>query len=155
MDKKKIIDFALKLLAIRDYGEAELRLRMEAKGYTEADISPVMDSLKQKNFINDAVYISKLISKYTIKAPSSKAFIKNYLELKGLKKEQFELLLEVIDERTTARKAFQLKFKPIKKSENTMKLRQKATNYLQAKGFDYDIIIEILNEELKGDLDYE
>jgi regulatory protein len=153
--KQKPIDFAFKMLAIRDYGEAELRAKMEAKGYALADLDPAIGALKQKNFLNDRVYIGKIIEKYTLKSPSGKAFIKNFFEQKGIKKEQYEAVLDQVNERTTAKLAFQMKFKPIKKTENPSKIRQKAANYLQTKGFDYDIIVEILNEEIKGDIDYE
>src|ERR1035437_1181848 len=153
--KQKPIDFAFKMLAIRDYGEAELRAKMEAKGYALADLDPAIGALKQKNFLNNRVYIGKIIEKYTLKSPSGKAFIKNFFEQKGMKKEQYEAVLDQVNERTTAKLAFQMKFKPIKKTENPSKIRQKAANYLQTKGFDYDIIVEILNEEIKGDIDYE
>lgn len=153
--KRKSMDFALKMLAIRDYGEAELMTRMSVKGFSQADIEPVIDTLKQKKLINDSVYIAKIIEKYTLKSPSGKEFIRNYLELKGIKKEQFDDLLEQVNERATAKLAFAMKFKPLKKTENPSKTRQKATNYLQTKGFDYDIIVEILHDEIKGDTDYE
>lgn len=155
VSRQKPVDFALKMLAIRDYGEAELRGRMETKGFTKAEIQPVIESLKQKRFINDSAYIGKIIEKYTLKAPSGKAFIRNFLEQKGIKKEQFEEFLDLVNERTAAKLAFRIKFKALKKTENPAKLRQKASNYLQTKGFDYDIIVEICNEEIKGDIDYE
>ena len=155
VSRQKPVDFALKMLAIRDYGESELRGRMETKGFTRVEIEPVIESLKQKGFIDDSVYISKIIEKYTLKVPSGKAFIKDFLEQKGIKKEQFEEFLDRINERTAAKLAFQLKFKAVKKTENSTKLRQKASNYLQTKGFDYDIIVEICNEEIKGDIEYE
>ena len=155
ISKQKPMDFALKMLAIRDYGEAELRLRMEGKGFPKGDTDHVIAYLKEKNLINDGVYISKIIEKYTLKAPSGKAFIKDYLEKKGIKKEEFEAFLEPVNELSTARLAFKLKFKPLKDMEKPSKIRQKAANYLQTKGFDYDIIVEILNEEIKGDPDYE
>ena len=149
------MDFAMKMLAIRDYGEAELKSRMESKGFGPAEIVPAINILKKKGFLDDTVYIGKIIEKYTLKAPSGRAFIMDYLERKGLKKEQYEGLLNPVNELSVARLAFKMKFKPLKKNENPSKIRQKAANYLQTKGFDYDIIVEILNEEIKGDADYE
>lgn len=151
----KPMEFGLKMLAIRDYGTAELRARMASKGFSTVEIEGTITKLEQKKLLDDYAYIAKIIEKYTAKQPSGREFIRNYMEQKGLKKEQFEEALEKVKERETALLAFKMKFKPVNKTENPSKTRQKAANYLQTKGFDYDIIVEILNQEIKGEPDYE
>ena len=153
--KQKPMDFALKMLSIRDYGKAELRARMETKGFNAEEIEPVLSVLEGKKLLDDALFIGKIIEKYTLKTPHGKEFIRDYLEKKGLKKEQFGEQLERIDERASAKLAYGQKFKRAKTAENPSKMRQKAAIYLQTKGFDYDIIVEILNEEIKGDYENE
>jgi SOS response regulatory protein OraA/RecX len=151
----KPADFALKLLAIRDYGGMELKKRMETKGFSSSESDVVIEMLKSKNLLDDEKLISKLIDKYTVKAPASREFIRAALETKGFKREQFDAVLDEIDEISTARRAFRMKFGVLKTLNDPLKLRQKAANYLQTKGFDYDIIDQILNEEIKGGTDFE
>jgi regulatory protein len=151
----KPADYALKMLGIKDYSEHELRLKMETKGFTTDEIEPVLLLLKEKKFINDAAYIQKIIEKYTVLSPSGREFIKQKLEEKGIAKERFEGLLDERNETEAAKRAFRMKFKNASETENPSKTRQKAANYLLTKGFDYDIIENILNSEIKGGIDFE
>src|ERR1035437_5022826 len=92
--KQKPIDFAFKMLAIRDYGEAELRAKMEAKGYALADLDPAIGALKQKNFLNDRVYIGKIIEKYHFRSLLGKFFKKFFLKKKGIKRKYWGAFLD-------------------------------------------------------------
>ncbi len=148
-------DYALKMLGIRDYGEAELRVKLEAKNYPADEIDRVMASLKSKKFINDSAYAAKILHKYSVIMPSGRELVKLKMEEKSIKPVEYTLALEKRDELETARRAFKMKFGKTAVSENPNKTRQKAANYLATKGFDYDIIENILNDEIKGGNDFE
>jgi regulatory protein len=152
MAKKEVrpLDFALKILEISDRSESELRKKMEIKGYKPAEIDSALIIIKEKKYINDEAYAKKIVEKYTSVSPSGREFIKQKMEEKGIKPELFEGLLDARSEPEAAKAAFRAKFGGRAAQENPLKTRQQASNYLLTKGFDYDIIENTLNSEIKG-----
>jgi regulatory protein len=143
-------EFGLKLLGISGRTEAQLRQKMQAKGFEDDEISGAIEYFKTRNFINDADFAAKAVEKYMENSYFSKEMIREKLVEKRVAETVIEEALSGISDHDTAVAAFRAKFKGAEKPENVIKLRQKAAIYLQTKGFDYDIIEEILESEIKG-----
>ena len=143
-------EFGLKLLGISARTEAQLRLKMADKGFTGDEISKAIEYFKSRNFINDAEFAVKAVEKYTNDSYFSREMMRARLNEKGVPAAVIEDAVSGISDHDTALAAFRAKFSGMTKPENVIKLRQKAAIYLQTKGFDYDIIEEILTGEIKG-----
>jgi regulatory protein len=144
------MEFGLKLLGISARTEAGLRQKMTDKGFDADEISEAMDHFKSRNFINDAEFAAKAVEKYAGDSHFSREMIRARLLEKGVPEAVIEKAVSGISDHDTAAAAFKARFGGAGKPENIIKLRQKAATYLQTKGFDYDIIEEILESEIKG-----
>jgi regulatory protein len=143
-------EYGVKLLAISSRTEAQLARKMSEKGFSVDEVSKAVSYFRDRNFINDAEYAAKAVEKYTGTSFFSKEMIREKLAEKGVPPPVIEAALDGISDRATALEAVKAKFGAGKNSGNVLKLRQKAAIYLQTKGFDYDIIGEIIESEFKG-----
>jgi|GEM_PF-579754 regulatory protein len=143
-------EYGMKLLAISSRTEAQLARKMSEKGFPDDEVSKAVSYFSSRNFINDAEYAAKAVEKYTGTSFFSKEMIREKLAEKGVAPAVIEGALDGISDRATGVAALKAKFGAGENSGNVLKLRQKAAIYLQTKGFDYDIIEEIIESEIKG-----
>ena len=110
--------------------------------------------LEKLGLINDEEFARLLVQSSTGKNPSGKSVIRQKLYKKGISKEISESVLNNIFTEKTEKSFVLDLFNKYKKKLTGLDKRQKRKkmfDYLARKGFDFDIINEILNEKLKDE----
>lgn len=160
MGKDKIYselrNYALRLLSIRPQSEQELRRRLQmfikrrklrSKSYTDELIS----KLKESNLINDREFTQWFIRSRKRNKPRGKFVIRRELIAKGVKGDLIEEILEKQykkeEERKIAQKLLDKRISLIKKGEER-KMKIKLTKFLLRRGFDKEIVFNIIDEKL-------
>lgn len=144
---------ALKIIERSYKTEKEVRDKLREKEYTDSQIEKSIEFLKEYNFINDDSY--------------AKAYINDKLSSRGRQKIKYDLikkgidiqiideklsLIDSDDERNTAVALAEKKYRTIKKSEtDSYKLSGKLYRFLISKGYNYDIVKEVVKEVMEND----
>ncbi len=142
---------AFDYLAYRIRTAAEIRKKLKAKSISAEITEKILKHLTELNLIDDAEFAKQLISEKIKRKPAGKTFLKQKLFEKGISKEIAEKALEEafenIDEKEVAMQCF-LKYYPKVKPLEKDKQRKKIFDTLARKGFDYDIINQVIREKL-------
>ena len=130
-------DYALFLLARKDYSKYELEKKLKLK-FSVGSVNKVVEDLEGRGLISDERYAEKIIQKY--------AFLKKF----GYLKVETELLKRGID-KNIFKNILNEVYTPSKEKENaisflTKKPPDKIYNYLISKGFRSYIVQEVLAE---------
>lgn len=98
--------------------------------------------LQKEKYIDDSKYAVKIMKRKMITSPLSRYALEQWLILNGLSPDTARAVIEKsnIDDRTTARKIVEQKFK---KKKNHIKIAA----YLASRGFEKDIIAEVTDTE--------
>ncbi|MCK4530878.1 MAG: RecX family transcriptional regulator [Candidatus Marinimicrobia bacterium] len=140
---------AMGLLSLREHGSGELRTKLLQKGYEKAHIAEVLDYLKDKNYLNDErfaeLYSEELIQRKQL-GPMK---VKEKLFQRGIALQVINSILLNYDREIQIKNCyfhFIKKFKA-KTTFDTREEKAKAIRYLQGKGFSWDVIAVIINNE--------
>ncbi len=137
------LKIALKFLSLRDRTEAELREKLQRKGFEEKEIADAIEYLKQKGFIDDEKFIQRA-EKIAEDRLLGEMGLRMYFMRKGIDKEKLENLPN-IDEFSIAQRLIQRK-QYLLKDASPDKKRAKITGFLLRRGFSWDTINKCLNE---------
>ncbi|GAB6183374.1 regulatory protein RecX [Thermodesulfovibrio hydrogeniphilus] len=137
------LKIALRLLSLRDRTEAELREKLQRKGFGEKDIKDTIEYLKQKGFVDDEKFIQRA-EKIAEDRLLGEMGLRIYFIRKGIDKEKLEKLPN-IDEFSIAKRLLQRKHH-LFKDVTPDKKRAKITGFLLRRGFSWDTINKCLNE---------
>ncbi len=140
---EKALKYCLNLLAKQDYPELEIRKKLENKGNNAEITDKVILYLKEKKYLDDSAYMSRLIEKYTKIEPAGKLYIAAKLEAKGFTESDFSRLLSGLDEEKLAQAAVKLRKKNKPADREKFNNAQYWGKYLVLRGFEYDIIEKI------------
>ena len=77
------LETAVRLLARRDHSEQELKSKLKQSGYSSEEISPVIEQLRQKGYLNDEKIKQQLIEKLITEQRYGSRMIIGKLRLKG------------------------------------------------------------------------
>ena len=80
-------DKALSLLAIREHSEAELRNKLNAKGFSKKEIDEAIKKLLAENFLSDSRFCNLFIRSRLKKNPEGKSILIMRLRQKGISAE--------------------------------------------------------------------
>lgn len=133
--------------------EKELRDKLSLKGYEDHIIKRTMDFLREYNLLNDTNY--------------AKMYVKDRAKNQGKKKIKYALLQKGIDENVIEDELEKLnndeirslvydmalkKYNLLKKRESdSYKLSQKIYRFLMGKGYDYDLIKDVVKSIVKSE----
>lgn len=128
--------------------EKEMEDKLLLKGYDERTIERTLDFLKEYNFLNDENY--------------ARSYVKDKIKVEGKRKIKFTLIRKGIDDnliedelskvlsedlKEVALNLALKKYNTLKKRENDKyKLSQKLYRFLMSKGYDFDLISEVVKE---------
>lgn len=146
----KFYQKALFFLSFRPRSEKEIRDYLKKKKSDDLTSEKIIESLKASNFINDKDFASWFIEQRTIIKPKAQRVIKMELKQKGIDNDLIEELL-IETPSTDLAKAKKLAEKRIQrygKVDDKRKVFEKMARYLASKGFDYDIIKEVIDQVL-------
>ena len=153
MDKelKRGKSYCLRLLSLRPRSEYEIDIRLKDKGYAGDLRKVLLGSLKKEGLVNDLEFAKEWIDWRLRSSPRAKRMIKAELRKKGVPESIVEEAIgnkyEKIDERVIARSLLRKKLSGEKES-SSLKLKGKLYWFLDSKGFDEEVIEDILNEEI-------
>ena len=150
MDPNHSHAYAVGLLARRDYSTAELRRKLQDRGYLEAAIEPALIELEETRKLDDQRYGNNVVA-YRARRGQGPARIRNELRRSGLDDEQIEAAVggsgeEGPDFITLAREARRRKFGS--ELPKDWKERARQARFLQYRGFSTDHIRAVLEGEL-------
>lgn len=129
----------------------EVRLKLKENGFAEDVIDEVLDILEKEEYLNDKVYCEIFIEDKKKLNGYGKNKIKSLLIQKGISKNIFEDFLnefEYDEEFDNALKMGIKKLELLLNEEDNFKKKQKIINYLTYRGFDFDVINDVLKEIL-------
>ena len=140
------------LLSYRLRSEREIKDKLKTKKVSSKTIDRTIEHLRELGLLNDEEFARQLIQNYISGKPKGKTFIKQKLFSKGISREISEKILneifENIDEKQIITGLFKKYCKKLQKSDKIEKKR-KIFAYLAGKGFDFDVINQVIHENLE------
>jgi len=151
---KEAYSYSIKLLSKRDYSSFKLKQKLIARNYTDSEIIEIINTLKDKKFINDKNYALSRAKSFASKGLSNNFLIRRleqeelYLddeEVNALRTDYNLLERDIINQLINKKIKFQ---KAAKSPEELQKQKVKLISYLASKGHSYDSIQDHLPKAL-------
>lgn len=140
---------ALRLLGIRAHCERDLTNKLRQRKFEKKIITAVISECKRLEFIDDIKFAREYIRELLDRGSGVK-LIKSKLMQKGLPgsviDNEIQEMMSDNDELEAARIAYRKKAPSLKKETDPRKKREKYYRYMLSKGFSYDIIKEVAEE---------
>lgn len=146
---EKAKKYVLWLLGKKDYSENEIIIKLKRKNYDEEVIKKILSFIKEYNIIDENRIINSTIEKHTKYNLQSPYIIKKKLLQKGISKEKIEEKLKDIDEFEIAYQIALKKKEKLLKNKVKYDIKPYLYKYLSTKGFNYDIIEDVINKIIK------
>ena len=144
---------ALRVIERTYKSEKELRDKLALKGYEDHIIKRTIDFLREYNLLNDTNY-AKMYVKDRARNQGKKK-IRYTLIQKGIDENIIEEELEKLDKdeiREVVHEMTLKKYKALSKRESDeYKLSQKLYRFLMGKGYDYDLIKDVVKSIVKSE----
>jgi len=145
-------EIALNYLSYRIRTVSELKKKLKEKKISVKTSNKILAYLEDSGLTNDEEFARALIEEKIKNKPVGIRVLKQKLFEKGVPKQVSEDVLEKIfenaDEKSLAMVNFK-KLEPKLKGKDRNEQKRKVYEYLTRKGFGYDVINEIIYEELK------
>ena len=144
---------ALKTIERTYKSEKELAQKLALKGYDDHIINRTINFMKEYNLLNDNNYATMYVKDKSRNIGKKK--IKYSLLQKGIDEEIIESELEKINNDEVKAIVYEMalkKYKVFSKGENdNYKLTQKLYRFLMGKGYDYDLIKDVVKSIVKSE----
>lgn len=144
---------ALKIIERTYKSEKELRDKLVLKGYDDHIIKRTINFLREYNLLNDTNYAKMYVKDRSRNQGKNK--IKYTLIQKGIDENIIEEELNKIDKDEIKEVAYEMalkKYRVLSKRENdNYKLTQKLYRFLMGKGYDYDLIKDVIKSIVKSE----
>ena len=132
---------------------SEIKKKLKEKKISEKGIIKVLDLLDKQKLTDDAAFARAMIEERLRLKPVGRKVLRQKLFEKGVPKQIAEEALEKTfsgaGEKDFALQNFK-KYFPKIKGKDFSEQKRKTFDFLARKGFDFDVINEIIREELKG-----
>ena len=147
---------AFRLLGRRQHSSSELRRKLWNKEYEQKLIDEVIEDLKKNDYIDDKEFIRAFMAEKSNTKNWSTKKIKSELIKRGINQTLLDKILSEQpkgSEFENAMKLAEKKFEVLSKRNFELKeLRNKLSSYLFSKGFDYELVKDIVSELMKEKL---
>lgn len=144
---------ALKIIERTYKSEKELRDKLVLKGYDDHIIKQTINFLREYNLLNDTNYAKMYVKDRSRNQGKNK--IKYKLIQKGIDENIIEEELNKIDKDEIKKVVYEMalkKYRVLSKRENdNYKLTQKLYRFLMGKGYDYDLIKDVIKSIVKSE----
>jgi len=149
--KQKPLEYALYLLELRDRTEGEIRDKMRMKKYDTAEIEQAIQFLVERDLINDERFASNLVRNNSEFGTKGKYKIRQKLIQLRVAPELIEASLNGINSDSELIRATDLAKNWLTKQKTILpeKRYEKLGRYLVSRGFEWEIVKEVLRETLK------
>ena len=158
-EEGKLMEKMYNLFSIRQRTEQEIKDYFRIKNYqlkikdqeqiSDLVIESLIEKLKQKGMINDLEFAKAWVE--SRKKKKGSRVLKQELFQKGISKEVIDGILDQElskDQQQTAEKLLEKKMR-FWKNLDSMRLRKKAYEFLLRRGFEYDIVHEVVEKIIK------
>ena len=144
---------AFRLLGRRQHSSSELRRKLWNKDYEQKLIDEVIEDLSKNGYIDDTEFIRVFVAEKSKTKNWSRKRIKSELIKRGLDSKLIDKILseqysesDYDNASTVAKKKVEVL---TKRNLEKKDLRTKLSTYLFSKGFDYELIKDVVNQILK------
>lgn len=158
-DFENLLNKAVRFLSFRPRSEKEIKdylikksssaktPKIQDKTGLESVINSVIQKLKEQKFINDEDFVKWWVEQRTLIRPKASRVIKFELKQKGIAKDLIENAFEnpKASDLEKARAIFQKNIKKYSRFGDKRKAYEKMGRFLASKGFDYDIIKQVID----------
>lgn len=145
--KKAAMDY----LSYRIRTKEEVRRKLRLKKLSESTIEKVIEHLVELNLLNDEEFARQLITEKIKRKPIGRRLLKQKLFEKGIPsatgEEVMQKIFSEVDEKELAFRNFAKYYKKVKDLEISERKR-KVFDYLARKGFEFDIVNEVIRENI-------
>ena len=133
---------AFTMLVRRIHSEKEVREKLRKKKFPHETIEQVIARLYEMNLLNDAHFAGALVRDKLKRTPIGKSALKSKLLQKGIAKETIDDVLGETDlnSEELCMKAAKKKLKTLGKEPDARKRKQKLSQFLVRRGFDWETI---------------
>lgn len=139
-------NYAIKLLALRQYTAEGLRKKLLLKGFSEEASKAAVNKLSEYKYINDDEYVRKYVNDSINLKSKGMHRIKAELKAKGISSEILQKLY--IDEDKVFEQAEKAAIKKLKIIKDPKKAREKLFRFLVTKGYEFDIVNRVIDKIL-------
>jgi len=148
--KLKIKDSAFRLLSRRQHSKFELTQKLIRRGYSKEEIEPVLFQIEEKGLLDDVEFTKAYLNERLAKKRVGINKIKAELLKKGIEPKIIEKILGQADVSISEQTALDLSRKKLevlkRKESDSSKIKQKLAAFLFTKGFETDLIRNILGK---------
>jgi regulatory protein len=150
---RRVRDSALLLLGYRARSRAELRRRLERKGYDPDLVEEALAALGRNGLVNDAEFSQSWVRARTGSRPMGRNRIAAELRQKGVERETIEQALEPLDPGVEADLALAVGRQKVEqlRGEDLRTARRKLGAALMRRGFSWEIVAGVLDRLLRVD----
>lgn len=150
MKRGSAFDCCLRVLALRDHSEAELRRKLKEKGYEEG-IEESIARLKELEFIDDLRFARSFASSAVRNGRGYGARLKLELKRRGVEPAIVSQVLDEINEEYSEKELLaeliERRYAGFDAGSASEKEKRKVVGYLQRKGFSLSAIFARINGE--------
>ena len=144
------MNMALKYLSLRPRSIYEIRIFLKKKGAEDSISRKIIDSLVEKNYLNDHDFAQLWVESRAHHNPKSKFALGYELKNKGIDPSITDNILDQYDDQNLAMSAVKTRIKAWKNLD-TENLKKKMMNFLRYRGFNYEVCLSVFRhfDELK------
>lgn len=150
---EKLFSYAYRFLSYRPRSEKEVtnylktKVKLKKVSASSTTIERIIEKLKGQGMIDDRKFAKWWIEQRLRFRQKGARFIRSELRFKGIDSEIIQEFLSDIDEKKAAKKLLKKK-KKLFKSEDLKIMRNKIINFLQRRGFSWETIRFVVDENL-------
>ncbi len=144
-NNKNILDSALRYLTHQPRSIHEIQEYLTKKGVDEALVGKTIEILLEKSYLNDEIFTRHFVESRVHHKPKSKFALAYELNKKRIDPAIIENVLKEYDDQDLAFKAIKPKIKLWTHLDGE-KIKKKILNFLQYRGFSYEVSISLSNE---------
>lgn len=150
--KKQAMIIALRILAASPKSRMEITRKLKEKGFPPEVIAETLMGLEKSGYLNDKSYAQNLAFKFTQAKPSGSRKLKFELKRHGISEKVREEILSGMteeDEKTRALETGTARWERFQ-TLDPEKRRKRVFDFLMRRGFDYNVVREVMNELSSG-----
>jgi regulatory protein len=138
-EAERAYEYALDYLSYRPRSKAEVRRRLEQKGYSGEAVEAAAQRLDRVGLLDDEGFARYWISNREQFKPRGTYALRHELRQKGVESRLIDALLDPVDDEDNAYRAAVKRLSRWQRLDPTSR-RRKMTDYLRRRGFDYGTI---------------
>ena len=150
---KKAKFYGLRVINFRPRSSEELITKLKDKGYAEDIITEVILEFEKKGLLNDTKFSRLWIESRMARRPKGASVLRQELKAKGVKEEVIDKALDSLknnySEYEVVKNLADSRMPALEGLDKTT-AKRRLVGYLQRRGFDFDTIMKVVEEEFKN-----